>query len=356
MTNSSDSSHGGAKPPPLRLVPATCCLCRVEDTDPVAVGADFEYRTAPDDFLAVRCRRCRLVYLNPRPAAEESNRIYPEDYHAFQFRPSEYGLIYRVRRRLEAKRVLGWCRGLPPNAKILDVGCGDGFHLGLLKEFGSQGWQLEGVDADPRAVAPARQSGLTIHQGSVEDLGLPSKTYHLILMIMTVEHLPDPLDTLRTVEKLLAPGGRLVIVTDNTGSPDHRFFGGRHWGGYHFPRHTYLFGRKSLAALGMKAGLEVERIQTAMSPVNWVYSFRNWLVDWGGPGFLVRRLSLKSALGLGVFTMVDAPLALIGYGAILHGMFRKPLNRSSIPDHRSFLKKLLDGPFKGPHRRIRSVA
>ena len=63
--------------PRLRLVPAVCALCGVDDADPVGVGQDFEYRTSPDHFLAVRCRRCGLVFLNPRPADEEAGRIYP---------------------------------------------------------------------------------------------------------------------------------------------------------------------------------------------------------------------------------------------------------------------------------------
>lgn len=317
-----DRSVGG--PAPLRLVPAVCCLCRVEDADPVAVGADFEYRTSPDEFLAVRCRRCRLVYLNPRPADDESARVYPDHYHAFQFRPAEYGFVYRVRRRLEARRLLRWCRGLPADARILDVGCGDGFHLGLLREFGEPTWTLEGVDADARAVTPARAGGLTVHHGEIEALSLPAGVYHLVLLVMTVEHLPDPLGTLKAVARLLAPGGRVVVVTDNVGSPDFALFGGRHWGGYHFPRHTYLFDRRTLARLGTAAGLEVGRLSTAVSPVNWVYSLRNWLDDWGGPRWVVNRLSLRSALALAGFTLFDMPLAALGRGAVLHGLFRKP--------------------------------
>lgn len=320
--------------PGLRLVPSACCLCRVEDADPVAVGADFEYRTSPDEFLAVRCRRCRLVYLNPRPADDESARIYPDDYHAFQFRPAEFGVAYRVRRRLEARRLLRWCRGLSADARILDVGCGDGFHLGLLREFGRPGWKLEGVDADVRAVTPARASGLTIHFGSLEAVGLPASAYHLIVLIMTVEHLPDPAVTMRAVARLLAPGGRLVVVTDNVGSPDFALFGGRHWGGFHFPRHTFLFDRTTLARLGTTAGLSVERIATAVSPVNWVYSVRNWIADWGGPNWLVNRLSLRSTVALGLFTLFDMPLAAIGRGAVLHGLFRKPITTTEADDDR----------------------
>ena len=309
---------------PLRLAPSLCTLCGIEDCEPIAVGADFEYRTSADEFLVVRCRRCRLVYLNPRPADSESGRIYPDSYHAFQFRPADYGLIYRVRRRLEAKRLLRWCRGLPADARILDVGCGDGLHLGLLRDFGKPGWRAEGLDADSRAVAAARSAGLAVRHGMLEEADFPPESFHLVLLVMTIEHLPDPAATLRSVARLLAPGGRVAIVTDNVGSPDFAVFGGRHWGGFHFPRHTYLFDRHTLAQLAVGAGLTVDRIATAVSPVNWVYSLRNWLDDWGGPRWLVKRLSLRSFFALGVFTLFDMPLAAVGRGAILHGLFRKP--------------------------------
>lgn len=308
---------------PLELQPAHCALCQIDDAEPIAVGEDFEYRTAPDSFLFVRCRHCGGVFLNPRPAENESSRIYPDHYHAFNFSVADYGFIHRVRRRLEARRLLKWCRGLPAEAKILDVGCGDGFHLTLLREFGRASWQLRGVDVDPRAGAQARQSGLDVHTGPVESLPADGH-YDLALMIMTVEHLAQPRATVEAVAARLRPGGRLVIVTDNARSPDTRIFGGRHWGGYHFPRHTYLFDKTTLRRLAESVGLRVERIRTGLSPVNWVYSLRNWLVDWGGPRWLVNRFSLQSPLSLAVFTAVDLPLALVGQGAILQAVFARP--------------------------------
>lgn len=310
--------------PPLRLTPALCCLCNVEDAEPIGVGEDFEYRTSADTFLAVKCRRCGLVYLNPRPHESEANRIYPDHYHAFDFKPEEFGFVYRVRRRLEARRVLKWCRGLPKHARILDVGCGDGFHLKLLMDHGRKSWTLEGADTDERAVTAARQAGLRVHCGKLEELELPANAYHLVLMVMTVEHLADPVSVLRAVQKLLMPGGRVVIVTDNIGSPDFAIFGGRHWGGYHFPRHWNLFSTSTLAKLAAASGFEVARIATTFSPVNWVYSIRNWLDDWGAPRRLVNRFSLKSAPALAAFTLLDVPLAMLGRGAILNATFRKP--------------------------------
>ena len=309
---------------PLTLVPVRCCICESEDAEPIAVGEDFEYRTSPDTFLAMRCRGCGLVYLNPRPCAEDFDRIYPASYHAFDFSPKRFGLAFRMRQQLERRRVLSWCRGLGDGARILDVGCGDGFHLSLLRDFGKPGWELEGADLSTRAAAAARQRGLRVHHGSVQDLGLPRASYDLVLLIQTLEHVADPPGLLTAIRDLLRPGGRLVVVTDNVGSLDFRLFRGRHWGGYHFPRHWNLFSCSSLRALAGKVGLEVASLTACVSPVNWVYSIRNILVDRRAPRWLVECFSLRALLSLAAFTIGDRLLQLVGKGALLRAVLRRP--------------------------------
>ncbi|MGI8977933.1 MAG: class I SAM-dependent methyltransferase [Pirellulaceae bacterium] len=309
---------------PLRLVPSRCCVCGTDDGEPVGVGEDFEYWTSPDTFLAVQCPDCRLVYLNPRPAVEELSRIYPPEYHAYDFNPREFGLVYKIRRRLEARRVLAYARGLPSNARILDIGCGDGFHLRLLQDFGDKSWQLEGVELDERAVTAARNSGLTVHQGDLEELALPAESYDLILLIQTIEHVADPAAILSAARNLLKPGGRIVIVTDDAASPSFKMFRGRHWGGYHFPRHWNLFDRKNLAQLARNCGLQPVKIKSMMSPVNWVYSFHNYLADRRWPAWLANRFTLKSTLSLTFFTLIDQFLTLFGCGSLLCGTLQKP--------------------------------
>ena len=308
----------------LALEPVDCCLCGAKGGEPVAVGEDFEYRTSADSFVAVRCERCSLVFLNPRPTVEELPRIYPDDYHAFAFSEEEFGFVYQVRSRLEARRLLRACGDLPPGARLIDVGCGDGFHLELLRRHGPAGWRLEGIDLDRRAVEAARGRGLDVHLGSVEDLELPPESYDMAFLIQTIEHVADPVSVLAAVGRLLRPGGRVMIVTDNTGSLDFTLFRRRHWGGYHFPRHWNLFNDRSMRRLAARVGLEVDRLETMVSPVNWVYSVRNLLDDRGAPRRLVEQFSLATPVSLAVFTAFDAVHTAFGRGALLRAVLRRP--------------------------------
>lgn len=313
-----------ATSPALALESTTCCICDAADFVPLGVGEDFEYHTSPDTFRAVRCRRCDLVKLDPRPKESELGRIYPETYHAFDFSAERFGLVYKVRRWLEGRRLASWCTELPDDARILDVGCGDGFHLDVLRAVGRPGWRLEGVDIDARAIEAARRRGLEVHAGRIEDAGLPRAAYDLALCIQTIEHVAQPAALLAGVREVLKPGGRLVVVTDNTDTLDFRLFRGRHWGGYHFPRHWTLFSKATLSALAEKVGLEVVDLTTAVSPVNWIYSVRNALVDWHAPPWLVERFSLEAPAALAACTVLDGANALAGHGALLRAILRKP--------------------------------
>lgn len=310
---------------PLRMVNGSCAVCGSVPAEPVGVGEDFEYRTSADSFLAVQCNECGLVYLHRRPAPSELQRIYPDDYHAFDFSADQFGLVHRVRRQLEGRRMLGVTKEVPPGGRILDVGCGDGFHLGLLRDFGLTSWRLVGVDPDQRATSRANAHGFEVQLGTVESVDLGDASFDLVLLIQTIEHVADPGAVLRRIRTLLRPGGRLLVVTDNTGSLDFTIFKRRHWGGYHFPRHWHLFNEGALRRLAAMSGLDVEELGTMVSPVNWVYSIRNTLDDWGGPTWLVDRFSLESTGSLAAFTCFDAVHQLAGRGALLRAVLRRPL-------------------------------
>ncbi len=108
-------------------------------------GKDYEYDPSSEIFSAMQCNTCGLVYLNPRPRVEEFEKIYPENYHAFDFSEKEFGIVHKIRSWLEGKRLLVFCENVPDNGKILDVGCGDGFHLNLLANTEIKHGHLKGL-------------------------------------------------------------------------------------------------------------------------------------------------------------------------------------------------------------------
>lgn len=308
----------------LKLVETHCCVCGTDHAETIGRGYDYEYFTSMVLFEVSRCKECSNVYLNPRPDVSEFETIYPLTYHSLDFSEENYSFVHKVRSRLEANRLLRYCDGIQDDAKILDVGCGDGFHLKLLQQYGQPSWTLEGVDIDSRAVEIASRTGLHIHHGTIESLELSEDTYDVVYTIQTIEHVAQPDEVLAAIFRILKPGGRLVIVTDNTDSVDFTYFKANYWGGYHFPRHWNLFNPQSLTRLAHKTGFEVEKLDTIVSPVNWVYSIHNYLVDKKAPQWLINQFTLRSPISLGIFTILDTILQKFGRGALLNAYLVKP--------------------------------
>ncbi len=94
------------------------------------------------------------------------------------------------------------------NQRILDVGCGDGLMFDRLAEFGA----VEGVEIDASIVGPDNPWRDAIHVASFDESFQPGKTYHTILMLDVLEHLPEPAAALRHALGLLAPHGKLIIT------------------------------------------------------------------------------------------------------------------------------------------------
>ena len=299
------------------LVFGKCCVCGQLDATPIATGEDFEYGSCMESFSALQCNRCSLVFLNPRPSKNDLDTIYPSNYHAYEFTSENYGMVHSLRRWLEARRLRHVCGDLKPGSRVLDIGCGDGFHLELLREIGHGAWHLEGLDANPRASDLAVRKGFAVQKGFLEDVALPKASFDLILLIATIEHVDDPRDFLERTRELLTRNGRVLIVTDNVSSLSFRLWRNRHWGGYHFPRHFNLFTRKTLTRLASLSGFEPDRCDTLTTPVNWVYSIRNFLQDVGAPKWVFEQFSLKTPLPLAVFTVWDYLLTCLGKGGLL---------------------------------------
>jgi SAM-dependent methyltransferase len=203
-----------------------CVLCGAQDGDVEATGWDFEYRTVPDEFRFLRCRACGHLYLSPRPSGDDLGVIYPADYYSFS--SGDSGLVARLRRRWEGGKV-GLYRSLVGEGprRILDVGCGDGRFLGLLRDFGSPAWQLVGVDFDPEVVARCAAQGFEAHTSRMEEFREGEGSYDAVVMLQLIEHVEDPVEICRRVFALLSPGGHFIVETPNVAGLDYRGFRGR---------------------------------------------------------------------------------------------------------------------------------
>ena len=141
-------------------------------------------------------------------------------------------------------------------ARLLDVGCGSGDLMHMLR---AAGWDVEGFEPDPRAAERVRARGFTVHA----DLRLPADRYDAVVLSHVVEHVHDPLDLLVRCRRVLRPGGELSLATPNVESAHHAIFR-EHWYPLDPPRHLVLFTARSVARLLSRAGFADVRVRSTL--------------------------------------------------------------------------------------------
>lgn len=305
------------------LISVSCDLCgRKTSTRTVAKGVDFEYATCPNTFSIVRCTECGLHYLNPRPDISTLNIIYPESYEPFHFHESSNPFIKHGRAFVQKKKVKAISRLVPPDGSIIDVGCGSGHLLSLLKRYGSPEWKLYGNDFSEVSLANLERLGIQGVAGRFEDLDTALQ-FDLIILNQTIEHLDSPSSVIEKANHLLKPGGALFIETPSTEGLDARLFRSRYWGGYHFPRHWSLFDESSLRKLVELHGFETVKVDYLASPAFWVQSFHHMFLDKSYSRHVVNFWTIRNPLALAVFTILDTVTAGIGKTSNIRLIARK---------------------------------
>ena len=299
---------------PLQLATTSCALCGADQGEACARGTDFEYDTTDQTFSFIRCEVCGHQYLNPRPATSEMSRIYPSNYYSFT--DTTHALVARFQRLWESRKVKLYRRFIGEGERhLLDVGCGDGRLLKLLRDFGHPDWKMVGLEFDEAAVAVCRDMGFEAHAKRVEDFSQEKSQqgrFDAVVMLQLIEHVEDPSLICERVHALLKDDGVFIIETPNLAGLDYRLFKGRWWGHYHFPRHWNLFSRERLEYMMTEHDFEPLAHENLISTSAWIISFHNFFKDRGWPEFVWRFFSYQNPLLLGLAILIDVTRVRLG--------------------------------------------
>jgi len=154
----------------------------------------------------VACRRCRIARTEPPPP---SIPYEDEDFHAaFPFTSLD-ALPPTWRRGLDLQAAL-LRRHLGPGARVLEVGCGQGFFLEALRRAGIA---ARGIEPSKSAAAAARQDGHEVATGYFNHASCPGP-YDAIVLAQVFEHIEKPTALLADIAAS-APGGLVLLVQAN---------------------------------------------------------------------------------------------------------------------------------------------
>lgn len=237
----------------------TCALCNSDDTE-----LFFEDRCFP----LVRCKRCGLVYINPRPTQEELNRMYNISVQTGKGVMDYTGYMdLAYLHELKAKKFLRIIKKYKKKGRILDFGCASGFFLNLAKR---QGFDPHGVEISKTFCSFAKRCfKLDVFCGTLREASYPSEYFDVVTVFDVLSHLPTPVEDLNEVNRVLRKDGLLLIETGNKGELNAKAV--EKWGGaWGSPSHLYHFGTETLMKLLEITGfdcLEIDKSSVILSSI-----------------------------------------------------------------------------------------
>ena len=143
--------------------------------------------------------------------------------------------------------------GITSDSRILDVGCGSGIFLYMLRNAGF----TNTMGTDPYIhETTAYKNGLTIYKQAIHEM---RGEWDLIMFHHAYEHVPDPLETLVSTARLLTPGGVCLIRIPVSSSYAWEHYR-TNWVQLDAPRHYFLHTVASMSLLASQAGLTLDQV------------------------------------------------------------------------------------------------
>lgn len=253
-----------------------------------------QYDVRDQTFTFVECVDCDLAFLNPRPTVEEMPRYYDEAYSNSHLAPgqSRFELFVAplLRRFLTVRyggsklqsagvRVLFFpgeillraylrrhhLESLWHGGSVLDVGCGRGAWLSRMHRLG---FECHGCEPDLMAAQIAQRAGLAVVTTDLPSAGYPDDSFDVVRFNNVLEHVHTPTLNLLEAQRILRPGGLVIIDSPNHAGIVAQSF--RH--AEDVPRHLYSFSPGTLRQYLEKVGLRAVRVTTQTRPLYTMYS------------------------------------------------------------------------------------
>lgn len=290
----------------IKTLTANCNNCGATECHLIGVAKDWDFESCSNNFEYVTCNHCSHIYLKNRPTIDELGIIYPDEYSTYNYDEFIGSTITLIRNQVQKRKIEPIKNYFGQEARILDVGCGNGSLLSLIKSCGHKNWQLYGVDISPKAIEILEKKHITGIQGRFEDIEWNEREMpNVIIMNQIIEHLEDPVASVQKSYDLLEDGGILIIETPSFEAWDAQLFSKNYWGGWHCPRHWNIYTLASLTELVENCGFKVIQVDFMLNPYAWLHSFQNLIIDKWESRRIGKMFSESNLLGLVFFSMVD---------------------------------------------------
>ena len=217
-----------------------------------------------DGFSYHECSYCDSLYTKPHLRDGVLDALYSDGtYQVYQDNLVKKGKeirkgVLEERKFFQIKKFIN--KNIDP--MLLDIGCGSGTFLDVCKQ---NGWHIEGVDPSPSASQSVLENyNIEVHQGDFNKIKF-NKTFDVITLWGVLEHMSDPIATIKKAKELLNKDGMVIFevpsadcfiseyLKKNNFSPTRYIESGRH---------NIFFSKKVIKQIAENFNLKIEYLES----------------------------------------------------------------------------------------------
>lgn len=289
-----------------------CPVCKTSFPSQTLFEAPDADRPEAKKIPVVKCGQCQVCFSDTSSVTASNDELYFDGYYGEEVlqeggKQLIVGLFQKERQWLS----------LPTgtNSKVLDVGCGDGTYLRYLPD----GYERFGYEPSVPGQKALHKAGIKTVD-IFESSAAPTVRFDLITMWQSLEHIPDPQQTLKALRPWLAKDAELFVSVPNFNSWQRRLFSGR-WFHLDPTRHLVHYTPQTLKALLKSCGYEVTWLTTfslEYGVFGWWQSLFNYFPMEFNKGYKILKARKKYSAGpkhtldLLTYGVLGIPMAAIG--------------------------------------------
>jgi SAM-dependent methyltransferase len=267
--------------------PDPCILCS---------ASEFIVTHQKNQWQYLCCQNCRLISIHPRPTAQVIMQCYRNYLPEKAMEIDKWKKLMQPVNHQSADLIEA--RAKHKKGKLIDIGCGYGF---FLQEMNIRGWDVSGIEISQTGRRFAKENmGLKVFSKPLEHQSFSSHTFDVVTLFYVIEHVLDPLFTLKEINRILKPDGLVLIRWPHT-TPIVKILGplSQKLDLYHTPFHLYDFSPKTIESLLAQAGFT---------------SIETMIVGHTGPSGRINRYSsmLFGRIGDALFSLSRGKILLPG--------------------------------------------
>lgn len=272
----------------------------------VCLSSDFTHLFNARDYIygnrgiwpVAKCRSCGVVFLNPRVPPEEIGQFYPKTYYTNQLADTDENSFRNTLKHYLVEKHYKYPRGrkvsffhkvlgvilLPivqrtayfqhniefvPGGRVLDIGCGNGYWLGVYKRLG---WQTHGTEVGVDCANLAKKQGHNIFIGELTNARYPEKHFDAVTLWDALEHIHNPAEIISEISRISKNDSTVYIYVPNYNSVYARYFRDK-WFMFTAPLHYYHYTAETLRLLLKANGFPKTQIHYPLGGVGITETF-----------------------------------------------------------------------------------